>query len=338
MEKKERNKYAILKVLEEAHRPLGSTRIAERLLGKGCDFSERTIRLYLLALDREGFTKNLGKKGRLITERGSEELSRENIVDKVGFFAAEIDQIAVKMDFNLSRKTGTVAMNYALAPRRQVERIFPIIRMILASGYGMSSLISILDEGNNIGDVVIPEKMIGIGALCCINFSGVLLAHGIPTTPRFGGVLELKNGEAMRLVEVIYYEGSTIDPLEVFIKNGMTDVLSLAQTGHGKICVSFNEAPAAGRDRVVDLSRLLKKAGLGSAISIGWPGQPLLGIPVREGRVGFIIACGLNPIAALKESGYQIIHRFLHETADFQTLFHCEELSSRLQIKRSPLN
>ena len=92
-----------------------------------------------------------------------------------------------------------------------------------------------------------------------------------------------------------------------------------------------------GRDRVVELSRLFKKAGLGNIIAIGWPGQPLLGIPVREGRVGFIIACGLNPIAALIESGYQISHRLQHVLADFQELFHFEELGNRLLNALSPV-
>ena len=336
MEKKEKNKYAILKVLEEAHRPLGSTRIAERLLSKGFDFSERTIRFYLLAMDREGFTENLGKKGRLITERGSEESAKENVINKVGYFTSELDHITCEMDFHITRKTGTLALNYCLIPRDQLEYIYPLVQTVLFTGYGMGELIGLAEEGEKIRDTVIPKKTVGVGSLCCINFNGILLAHGIPTTPKFGGLLEIKNGNPERFVEIICYDGTSLDPLEIFIKSGMTGILNLAQTGSGRICVSFNEIPATGRDRVVELSRLAKKAGLGNIISIGWPGEPLLGIPVREGRVGFITACGLNPIAALEESGYEINHRFLHASADYQTLFHYEDLGNRLFPSNSP--
>jgi repressor of nif and glnA expression len=53
--------------------------------------------------------------------------------------------------------------------------------------------------------------------VCSITLNGVLLKHGIPTTSRFGDP-ELQNRKPMRFAEIIMYDGTSIDPLEVFIQ------------------------------------------------------------------------------------------------------------------------
>jgi repressor of nif and glnA expression len=49
---------AILKALEEIGRPAGAARIRERLLASGGRLQPRTVRFYLLELDREGMTRS----------------------------------------------------------------------------------------------------------------------------------------------------------------------------------------------------------------------------------------------------------------------------------------
>ncbi len=67
--------------------------ITEELNRMGNEISERTVRFHLLEMDREGLTRSAGKLGRVITERGLEELSIARIYDKVGFLTARIDDI-----------------------------------------------------------------------------------------------------------------------------------------------------------------------------------------------------------------------------------------------------
>ena len=76
------------------------------------------------------------------------------------------------------------------------------------------------------------------------------------------------------------YDGTSIDPLEIFIRSGMTDYMGAIRTGSGKIVASFREFPAESRDTVVDLAGTLKRVGLGSLLKVGMPGQDLLDIPV----------------------------------------------------------
>ena len=85
--------------------------------------------------------------------------------------------------------------------------------------------------------------MIGVGTVCSITLNGVLLKHGVPTVSRFGGLLEMKDKKPVRFVEVIMYEGTSIDPLEIFIRSGMTNYLGAIKTGSGRIGASSGNFP-----------------------------------------------------------------------------------------------
>lgn len=330
-EKTEKKRLAILRVLHEGGKPMGSSKIAERLLAAGHEISERTVRFYLKEMDREALTENLGRKGRLITQRGLQELGSARIIEKIGFLAAKIDQMTYRMSFNLSARSGTVVVNVSVVDKSELAEAAPLVKKVFAAGYAMGRLATLFPPGERIGDVTIPEGMIGLGTVCSITLNGVLLTHGIPTYSRFGGLLELQNYEATRFVEVIHYSGTTLDPLEVFIRSRMTDYLGAIKNGNGRIGASFRELPAESRDLVTELARRLKEVGLGGFMTIGWPNQPLLEIPVNQGQVGAIVIGGLNPAAILEEKGIKTHSRALAALAEYERFFHYEELEERIR-------
>jgi len=145
-----------------------------------------------------------------------------------------------------------------------------------------------------VGDVAVPEGKVGVGTVCSITFTACCWRHGIPVTSRFGGLLELRSLKPTRFVELIHYEGTTLDPLEVFIRSGMTDYKGAVETGDGLVGASFREIPGNARDRVLGIARGMVDAGLGVVIEVGWPGRPLFDIPVSEGRLGVVVMGGLN--------------------------------------------
>jgi repressor of nif and glnA expression len=49
------------------------------------------------------------------------------------------------------------------------------------------------------------------------------------------------------------------------------------------------------RESVIALTQKLEGLGLSGFLMVGWPGQPLLKIPVTEGPVGSVVIGGLNP-------------------------------------------
>lgn len=330
-DKTEKKKLAILRILQEAGRPVGSSRITERLIAAGHEITERTVRFYLHSMDSDELTENLGRRGRQITRKGLEELSSARIIDRVGFLAAKIDQMTYRMSFDLSTRTGTVVVNASIIEKSQMKRATPLIKKVFNHGYAMGHLMTLFQSGQKVGETTIPAEMVGIGTVCSITLNGVLLSHGIPTYSRFGGLLELNNYKPNRFVEVIYYNGTTLDPLEIFIRSGMTDYLGATKDGNGRIGAGFREVPAASREHVVQLARQLQDVGLGGFMDIGWPGQPLLGIPVNQGQVGAIVIGGLNPAAILEEVGIRTYSRALAALADYEVFFPYEELDERVQ-------
>ena len=331
-EKTERKELAILRILKNAEAPLSSSKLLENLHAMGQEFSERTIRYYFKVLDEKGLTENHGKKGRVITELGLRELARAKVFDKVGFLGAKIDQLTYRMSFDLYKRSGTVITNISFIESKMLSRVAPMICRVYKAGYSMGTMMTLFEPGERVGGITIPGNMVGLGTVCSITLNGVLLAHGIPTHSSFGGLLELRDRKPTRFVEIIKYDGSSLDPLEVFIRSGMTDYAGATATGNGRIGVGFREIPADSRESVIALIKKLEEVGLGGFLLIGWPGQPLLETPVNEGRVGAIVIGGLNPAAILEESGIKVKSRALAGMVEYDRLFHYQEMEDRISV------
>lgn len=331
MDKKERNRTAILGALSGTTGPVNSRRLAQILGVAGHELSERTVRLYLNEMDAQGLTVSRGRRGRSITQQGSAELRAAQTVQRVGYLSARIDNMTYGMTFDLATRTGRVVVNTSLVTPRQLSACVDKVCKVFDRGYAMGTCLALLPPGETLGDMSVPKDKIGVCTVCSITLNGVLLKHGVPTTSRFGGLLELRHGQPTRFVEIIHYDGTSIDPLEVFIRSGMTNYTGAIADGNGLIGASFREIPQDSRDLVLSLDDRLTAIGLGGFMEIGTPGQAILGLPISSGRVGSIMIGGLNPIAILEEEGYRVTSRALGGLLEFNRLFHFEELSEVLK-------
>ena len=235
------------------------------------------------------------------------------------------------MSFDLHKKSGTVITNISFIETSMLPRVGPLICQVYEAGYSMGTMMALFKSGDRVGGFMVPDGMTGFGTVCSITLNGVLLAHGIPTQSIFGGLLELRKHQPTRFVEIIKYDGTSIDPLEVFIRSGMTDYAGAIRNGNGRIGVGFREVPADSRENVLALSETLKDVGLGGIMLVGWPGRPLLEIPVAEGRVGVVVIGGLNPVAILEETGTKIQSRALAGMVDYERLFPYQEMVDRIK-------
>lgn len=330
-EKTDKNELAILRILKNAEAPLSSSKLLVNLNALGQEFSERTIRHYFQILDGKGLTENQGKKGRIITELGRRELAKAKVFDKVGFLGAKIDQLTYQMSFDLYKKSGTVITNISLIETEMLSRVAPMICQVYEAGYSMGTLMALHKSGERVGGTIIPDGMTGFGTVCSLTLNGVLLAHGIPTHSSFGGLLELQDHKPSRFAEIIKYDGTSLDPLEIFIRSGMTDYVGAIRNGNGRIGVGFREVPTVSRESVIALIEKVKDVGLGGFLLVGWPGQPLLEIPVAEGRTGVVVIGGLNPVAILEETGIKIQSRALAGLVEYENLFHYKDMSARIR-------
>jgi repressor of nif and glnA expression len=300
----EQARAAVLRALSELDGPAGAARIAERLPALGVRLQPRTIRLYLTELDREGFTAlSSRRRGRVLTERGRAELEHSDVVAKVGFVRGRIDTLGYRMTFRGEGETGTVIANFAQVQSRDLSRVFAEIKPIFARNLGMGGRLCLVRANETMLGRPVPGGCAVLGTVCSVTVNGVLMSRGIPVTSRYGGLLELRQGRPVRFVELMEYSGVTVDPLETFLRAGMTDVRGAARDGNGLITASFREIPSVAADDARRVFDRLQQNGLGGVLLTGRPGQPLLDIPVAEGRTGFIVIGGLNPMAAVVEAG-----------------------------------
>jgi HTH-type transcriptional regulator, global nitrogen regulator NrpRI len=294
---------SILKVLDRQTEIMGSREISRQLKAYGVELTERTVRYHLHILDERGYTKVFGKEGRLITPAGRDELSKSDVHGKVGFVISRIDALSFQTTFALDKGAGTVILNISQVPETRLGESLRIMNPFFPSPFVMSERVIIGMSGDTIGDYIVPEGKAAIGTVCSITVNGLFLKAGIPVTSRFGGVVEVKAGTPSRFLSLISYEGSSVDPLEIFIRSKMTDVTSAIKGGNGKILASFREIPAVCLEEAKRVSRALSAYKLGGIMLLGSPNRPLLEIPVGIDKVGMIIVGGLNSIAAVEETG-----------------------------------
>ncbi len=316
----------ILRALRDAGRPLGASRLARDLEAMGIDMSQRTVRYYLAMLDREGMTRGCGKKGREITPSGEQELASSFVAEKVGLIAAKMDELACQMTFQPRRRSGTVILNLSTVPAARIEEAAAEMAAAFEAGLGMGRFVAVGHPGEGTGRFRAPEDAFAIGTICSVTINGVLLAEGIPATSRFAGLLEIAGGEPVRFTEMIYYDGTSLDPMEVFISGHMTSVREAARTGRGVIGASFREIPAVAVPRVRKICAKLAQIGLGGLLLVGKPNRPLLEVPVQEGRAGLVVVGGLNPLAAVEEAGIPTRNKALTCLYEFERLISFREL------------
>lgn len=317
---------AILRALQGRQKPVGATRISKEIRAYGVHLSQRTVRYYLAWTDRQGLTKKQGRRGRVITPAGIREVRDSFVYEKVGLVVSRIDELSYRMSFSLNRLAGTIILNISTVGAGDLGRAVKQIVPIFQAGLGMGRMLIVREPGSQLGDLFVPKDKVAIGTVCSVTVNGVLLREGIPVASRFGGLLEMKDGKPVRFTQLINYDGTTLDPLEIFIKGKMTTVAKVARTGSGIIGASFREIPSAATVRAEKLRKKLEEVGLGAILIIGKPGQPLLDIPVGEGRTGMIVLPGLNPVAACEEAGIETSNLAMGTLFDFGELVRYEKL------------
>jgi repressor of nif and glnA expression len=333
MKTNERVHGAILGALAMVGSPAGADVINSYLQAEGIRLQPRTIRLHLLDLDRAGLTRLVSRRaGRVITEQGREELAREKVIEKVGFTASRLDALAYRTSFDLKVRTGTLAANSVRVPKTSLLRAVEEMKYVFDRQLGLGRQVVVAKEAERLLGPAVGPGLTEVATLCSVSLTSVLVAGGIPVVPRFGGLLEINEGRAMRFVELIEYRGTTVEPVELFVRARMTRIRECARTGSGVVGAGFLEIPSIALPAVQQLCRVASAAGLGAPLGFGLPGQTFLGIPIPSDRSGLVVPSGANPLAALYEAG--VINRFeLHsgaiDSARFEP-FH--ELRDRLAV------
>ena len=325
----ERKTYSILKVLSSSSDALGSIVIARKLKDLGIDLGERAVRYHLKLMDEQGLTRLAGRRdGRVITDLGVKELKHGMVKDKVGFAISRIELLAYRTTLDLDTRTGMVPMNVSIFKKQDLPKALRLMRPVFNSRLCVSSLIIARQGGEKIGDMIVPEGRIALGTVCSIVVNGTLLKAGVPMNSKFGGLLQMEGHHPLRFIELIHYEGCSLDPSEVFIKAKMTSVSQAVRTGSGNILANFREIPSICRPVAHDVISRLAKARINGVLSTGNVSEPVCEIDVDLNRVGMVLIGGLNPVAAVEESGIEVDNHAMSAVVDYKELFDFEELTA----------
>ncbi len=323
----ERKVISILKILNESPQALGARLIANKLTEYGVELGERAVRYHLKLMDERGLTHPLQRRdGREITPLGIEELNNALVTDKVGFVQEQIELLAFRTSFDIERRRGSVPVNVSLFPEESFTEALQVMKGAFKAGLCTSDLVATATAGQKLGDVFVPRDKVGLATVCSLIINGSLLKAGVPIDSKFGGVLQMRNNQPLRFVDLIYYSGSTVDPSEVFIRAKMTDVQGVVRKGEGKVLANFRELPAQCQPLIEEVTNELKEVGLGGLIIMGNPSEAVCGISVGLNRVGMVLLGGLTPVAAVVEAGIEVENQAMSTLLDYQNLVKYQTL------------
>jgi hypothetical protein len=316
----ERKVITILRILNESTEPLGARVIAHRMRDYGIDLGERAVRYHLKFMDERELTRLVGRDGRLITDSGVEELKSALVGDKVGFVIGNIELLAVKTTFDWEKRRGQIPVNVSFFPKDQFKKAKEVMSYAFDGGFCVSDLVAVAYEGERLSGVIIPEGTVGFATVCSVIINGTLLKAGIPMDSRFGGILQIKNREPLRFVELIQYAGSSLDPSEIFITSKMTSVMEVVSKGEGKILANFREIPSLCSSVAGEVFAGLRDAGIGGVLVAGNISQPVCEVPVELNKMGIVLIGGLNPVAAAVEAGISVDNTAMSGVIDYQDM------------------
>jgi repressor of nif and glnA expression len=219
------------------------------------------------------------------------------------FVNHSIEDYAIQVTFDPVAGEGDVVFNLSLIKDEDFEYAISVLKDAFRTGVTVSGLVKFYSPGERIGDYVVPKGYTAICTMCSITFDGLLIKRGIPVNPIGGGVVEIENRTPIRFTNIILYEHTTIDPLQVLISQKITSVTSVMRTGSGNILANIREFHMEAEPLVGIVLDEISSSHFSGILEVGIPNLALLGVPVSPQYVGIAAVGGTNPMAAMREGG-----------------------------------
>ena len=300
-----RKEIEILRILSESTRPVGSTVIRRELERRGFFLSERTVRYHLQMLELKGLVSG-HERGRTITSKGLEELSRALVSHRVGFAITRFLSMAYSVTYDPATDSGMVVTNVSIVDKKFYDKAIGMVRLLHEAELLLAPYIKILDENEEYQNISVSEGKMALFTVCDLTVDGVLIQSGIPLFFKYGGLVQVVNRKPLRFIELISYEGTTMPPLELFVRSNQTSVIKVVRTGSGVLPAAMREIVAEAREKTLKILSELKEKGWMGILALSAPNEPLLGVPVAMDRFGLCMLGGLVPGAALLEEDVEV--------------------------------
>jgi repressor of nif and glnA expression len=301
-----RKEIEILRILSEHREPIGSIVIGSELSKRGFLLSDRAIRYHLKILEERGLVRGVGVEGRIITDKGLEELRRALAYERIGSVLTRYLSLAYRVTYNLDDESGDVVANVMVVDEDYRGRIIEVLKLLKDKDLLPAPYYRILDGGEEYRGIYAPEGKVVTFTVCNLTLDGIFIHSGVPLILRYGGLVQFIDYKPVRFTELIAYEGTTIPPLEIFVYRRMTSIMRYIDSGSGLIPANLREIPMEAYDRVKEIIDVLHGKGWRGMVAFGKPNEPILGIPISMDRFGLSMVGGLIPSAALAEIGVPV--------------------------------
>ena len=294
----ERKSIEILRILREHRDPVGAKRLSEIMAERGFVLSDRAVQYYLSYLDEQGFTRKVGNKGRILTAEGHAEIEHALVDERVGYVISKLERLAFKSTLDPVTGIGDVSYNLSFVHENDLSQAEKIFADVIGAGMSFYSNYSVIDH-----DPRIPPDHVGIITVCSITMDGVLQNLGVPVRMAYGGTVQVCEGVAEGFQDLIGYQGTTIDPLSLFINAGLTSIYRAATTGNGIALANVREIPATAQDLFGEMAENMRELGFVFPVAAGSEVMGLFPVPYRNSIVAY---SGMNLIGACVEKGVAI--------------------------------
>lgn len=222
------------------------------------------------------------------------------------FIHSKIEELMYGVTFDPKSFTGKIAFNTSTIKEEDLDEALTIFKMAYSAGLKVGPYLKVVESGEDFNGVSPDKGYYGILTVCSITIDGVLLKAGIPVRHTCGGIIQVHDKKPLRFTEILRYDATTMDPLDVFMSQEMTSVLEMISTGSGKVLANVREVPMVAKDHIESLFMDLMDAKFEGVLELGEPNADILEVPVTRGHIGIAIIGGHNPMAAIKERGIDI--------------------------------
>ena len=229
--------------------------------------------------------------------------------EKISLVLSKSLNLIQQVNFDVEKQKGDIIANISYVHRDDIDRALSIMEDTYNSNPKfINPYYKLVDHPEN-------DDMVGIATICSLSIDGILINNGIMSNPTYSGLLELT--EPPLFIDLISYNGTTLDPHKIFLSKNMTSITG--GDGPSKILASVKEIPYVARDYAVELLEILNNIGF-SIYKIGKPREFVYNSKVENYNFGVITGGGLNSIGAVKESGVPIQVKALEKLMPFEKM------------------
>ncbi|MBR3197553.1 MAG: DUF128 domain-containing protein [Methanobrevibacter sp.] len=228
---------------------------------------------------------------------------------KLPFMLSKSWNLIQQVNFDVEKQKGEIISNVSYVSKDNIDEALSIME----DTYNRNP--KYINPYYKLLDHPTDKSKIGIATICSLSIDGILINNGIMSNPKYSGLLELT--EPPLFIDMISYNGTTLDPHKIFLSKDMTSITG--SDGPNKILASVKEIPYITRDYAVQILEILNNIGF-SIYKIGKPREVVYNTKVDNYNFGVITGGGLNSIGAIKEKGMDIEVKAIEKLIAFEKM------------------